>query len=190
MHSMEEAREQVGRSQATIDRLTRAKLDLEDQLREVNRKLEADIRAALPRGLRKDVVSTARKRTLGYKLGRSMNETSERMERVFPITQTSLRSVFRDGIGKVFDVRILNSVDLIEQLRLSTPAIVARLKKELRDLRGLKFRMTIATTLEKTLRFVSDDPEVDTPTQHLERTIYFNSKAKAIVAERDSRSYR
>ena len=72
---MEEAWEQVGRSQATIDRLTRAKLDIENQLREVNRELEAAIRARLPRDLKRKLVNTARKKTLGYKLGRSIGET-------------------------------------------------------------------------------------------------------------------
>ena len=60
-----------------------------------------------------------------------------------------------------------------------------RLKKELRSLGGLQFKMSIAVTLEKTLRFVSDDPKVKIPTQYLEQTIYFNSKVKTIVAERE-----
>ena len=164
---MENAREQVGRLQASIDRLTRDNIELKNQLIEANRArldLENRLRA---RERERIKVNTARKKALGYELGRGKGRTSRVLKRRFHITQTSTKKFFKDGISKVFNVRVLNSGDLVEQLRLARPAVIVRLNKELRRLRGQKFRTTITATLEKTLEFVSDDPEVNIPTQHM-----------------------
>ena len=98
-----------------------------------------------------------------------------------PIIQTTLERTFKDGVGKVFE--ILNSVDLIEQLRLSIPAVTVRLEKELKRLRGLKFKIPIAVSLEKIIKFEFIDPkeEREIPTQVEEQKMYFNSRVKTIV---------
>ena len=75
---MENTWEKVEKSQTTTDQLTKAKLDLERQLREANNELKAAVESRLSRGLKRELVSTARKKTLGYKLGRSIGETSQK----------------------------------------------------------------------------------------------------------------
>ena len=46
--------------QATIDRLTRAKLDIENQLRMANRELKEAIRARQPRGVKRELANTVK----------------------------------------------------------------------------------------------------------------------------------
>ena len=56
------------------------------------------------------------------------------METRLPITQTMRDRIFR-GNAKSLDVKILNSRDPIEQLRLTRVGVKVRVEKELRNLR-------------------------------------------------------
>ena len=103
--------QKIGNLQATIDQLTQAKFDLERQFREAETELKATVKSRLSKGLKRELVSTARKKTLGYKLCRRIGETSQKLRGELQILRTTLNKTFKDGIGKVFDIRILNSVD-------------------------------------------------------------------------------
>ena len=186
---MEGVRKKVERQEATINQLTRANLDKENQLIEVNRELKATrnqlarardqlARAAQLRRLEREIVSTKKKETLGYKLKRSVGKISRELEHSFPITLTSLEEVFQNGEAKTYDVRVLNSKDIVEQLRLTTPAIILRLKKELATIGGLKFKMTLKVTLLDPNNVNPDDP-----TDLSRTTMNPNSSVRVILDE-------
>ena len=70
-------------------------------------------------------------------------------------------SAFR-GYGKSLDVKILNSRDPIEQLRLTKIGLKVRVEEELRNSRGFKFKETLVVTLKKPMVCMfSDSPPKD-----------------------------
>ena len=72
------------------------------------------------------------------------------METRLPITQTTMRDKAFRGYEKSLAVKVLNSTDPIEQLKLTRVGVKVRVEKELRNLRrggGVKFKETLVVTL-------------------------------------------
>ena len=67
------------------------------------------------------------------------------METRLPITQTTTIDTAFRGYAKSFTIRVLNSRDPLEQLRLTRVGLKVRIEKEQEALRGIKFKVVLLT---------------------------------------------